>query len=116
MSTLIFLDDEREFESVNWIEYPLFDEVIVVRNFEDFKLSVESNKNKELYFSFDHDLGIFDSNGRDIDGYICAKWLCDFYKDYDLMMSNHMIFVHSKNPIGSENIRSYIQNFIKWNM
>ena len=116
MSTLIFLDDERNFEDVTWLEYPKFDEIIIARNFEYFKNIVKEHKDKELYFSFDHDLGIFDENGNDINGYTCTKWLCDFYQDYNLMMNSQMIFIHSKNPIGSENIKFYIQNFIKWNM
>lgn len=116
MSTLIFLDDERNFDSVTWIDYPRFDEILVVRNFEDFKYIVKECKDKELYFSFDHDLGIFDKDGQDINGYNCVKWLCDFYQDYNLMMNESMMFIHSKNPIGSANMKNYLKNFIKWNM
>ena len=64
----------------------------------------------------DHDLGIFDKDGQDINGYNCVKWLCDFYQDYNLMMNESMMFIHSKNPIGSANMKNYLKNFIKWNM
>lgn len=105
----IFLDDSRdpkdvygEDDSRDWI---------VVRTPFEFKEVIRNSysENKNLFISFDHDLGE-DENGKLVStGMDCAKWLVEqniVPDDYN---------VHSANPVGAENIRSYIKNWIEFN-
>ena len=65
MKTLIFLDDERNFEDVTWINYPKFDSIVTLRQYHEFEdyidtLVINNIGLEGLYFSFDHDLGLED--------------------------------------------------------
>lgn len=114
MKSLIFLDDERVFADVTWLNYPQYKEVIIVRNMNDFILVVSDISDLEKYdFSFDHDIQDFDDEIEKT-GYDCVKWLCDYAlgKDIDLSL-NHFHF-HTQNPIGNKNMKSYINNFLKF--
>ena len=37
MKTLIFIDDERNFEDVTWVNYPHFDKVVTLRQYHEFE-------------------------------------------------------------------------------
>ena len=37
MKTLIFIDDERNFEDVTWVSYPHFDKVVTLRQYHEFE-------------------------------------------------------------------------------
>ncbi|HEY6438132.1 MAG TPA: cyclic-phosphate processing receiver domain-containing protein, partial [Ignavibacteriaceae bacterium] len=66
--------------------------------------------------SFDHDLGLMHYAGDYSDGktgYDFAKWLIEYDMDMNTMPSNFTFTVHSKNPIGSENIRELLNNYIQ---
>jgi hypothetical protein len=60
--------------------------------------------------SFDHDLGDGQKTGYEI-----AQRLCDMVMDGTELPENFAFKVHSKNPVGSENIRKYMSNFLKFN-
>lgn len=92
----LFLDDERYPATNNWI---------VVRSYEDAVWYVESFGLPDR-ISFDHDLG------EGPTGYDFVKWLCDYIMDHNLNVSNLQWDVHSQNPVGAENIRSYLSNFL----
>ena len=64
------------------------------------------------YFSFDHDIQDFNDDGSENTGYDCLKWLCDYIMDNDISCKNLNIFVHTKNPVGGNNIRHYHKNFM----
>ena len=67
MKTLIFIDDERNFEDVTWVNYPNFDKVVILRQYHEFEnyiddiIIIQGGTLEGLYFSFDHDLGLEDS-------------------------------------------------------
>jgi hypothetical protein len=69
--------------------------------------------------SFDHDLSDTDhvAENDEKTGYTFAKWFCDYVMDNDLNLPQEFSYdVHSQNPVGAENIRCYMENFLKeWN-
>lgn len=97
----IYLDDERIPNDKSWT---------VVQTLNDFIKKIEEVGLKNIdIISFDHDLGPSE-NG---DGYDAAKWLVGHYME----KSNSpfpKVYVHSHNPIGSDNIVSYINGFLKF--
>lgn len=70
------------------------------------------------YISFDHDLGdmlALDDNGIPLgNGYTIAKYLVylDMYSKEYKFPSDFSFYVHSQNPIGAENIRCYLNNYL----
>lgn len=114
MKTLIFLDDERNFEDVTWVKYPEFDEVVVVRNDTDFLFTLCAVDNKDgCYISFDHDISCYGKKVfelfnsleyffGEITGYDCCKLAIK--KGFN----PHQMIVHSRNPVGAENIQRAI--------
>lgn len=116
MKTLIFLDDERDFEDVTWVKYPEFDKVVVVRNDVDFLLTICTTVDKEAcYISFDHDIACYGKRGvevfggveyffGEITGYDCCKLALK--KEFN----PHKMFVHSRNPVGAANIQQAIDS------
>jgi hypothetical protein len=58
------------------------------------------------FISFDHDLGENEPTGMDI-----TKWLVHEDMDKDWMKDGFDFYVHSQNPIGVENIRSYLNGY-----
>jgi hypothetical protein len=126
----IFLDDFRT--PLNCVSYmhqrigrlnPIYlEEWKIAKNYNQFvKLITESVKSgaEITHISFDHDLsdthyGLHDKTDclswqeyyikedREMTGYDCAKWLKGFYIEKELHLP--VIFVHSMNPIGTENI------------
>lgn len=115
---LIFLDDERNIGDVTWVDYTKLGvcketNIVTVRNFEQFKMIVNITNLKNCIISLDHDIQDFQEDGEKT-GYDCIKWLVDYFLDTDKDLSElPLVTVHSKNPIGSNNIRSYWLNFIK---
>ena len=62
------------------------------------------------YISFDHDLG----NDSE-DGYVITKRLVDLeLSGFKLLSDNFTFNVHSANPVGSTNIESYLDNYLKY--
>ena len=80
------------------------------------------------HIAFDHDLAdvrydtskldfIMDTviNGcpREYTGLDFAKWFCEWVMDNDIDLTEFTWEVHSANPVGAENIRNYMNSFIK---
>lgn len=66
-----------------------------------------------MFISFDHDLGM--DNERNVlpSGYDFTKWLVEMDMDGIISIPKEFMFtVHSANPIGSENIRVYLCNYL----
>ena len=120
----IFLDDERWPKNVTWVNLPPVPWT-VVRNYKDFVSTIDS-LGMPLFISFDHDLGSEHYNPamcsdnkedynrlyntfREKTGYDCAKWAVEYCMENRLKFPEYA--VHSMNPIGRENIESYIENY-----
>jgi hypothetical protein len=115
MKSLIFLDDERNLDDVTWIEYPDYKEVFVFRRMCDFMFAVMHIEDLENYdFSFDHDIQDFSSGDIENTGYDCVKWLCDFAMDNKVDLSLNKFYYHTQNPVGNKNMKSYIDNYLKF--
>lgn len=99
---------------------------VVVRNYDEFRNYIEKNGLPD-FISFDHDLADFhyDLKPEDYDsmseddmvrkfgsmektGFDCAKWLVDWCLENSLKLPDFV--VHSANPIGKQNIQSYLYN------
>jgi len=125
----IFLDDIRQPKDVTWVELPLV-EWIVVKNYNDFT-RVISSFGVPTRVTFDHDLAdehyqeyVWNNHPNNINkgkfrydqmkertGYDCAKWLVYYCIERGVSFPEY--YVHTLNPIGKENIISYIENFKK---
>lgn len=117
--TCIFLDDERIIGDVTWVDYPKYWAVHTIRTFDEFKKHVvgilnlvypEQEAIAMLDFSFDHDIQCFDAEGNETTGYDCVKWLCDYCLEKKIDLDKLSYVVHSQNPVGKENIITYIEN------
>lgn len=107
----------------------------IVRTYHEFVDKI-THKGLPEIISFDHDLGdnyyFLEEDGpkrlivmskdvyfdyakyEELDertGYHCAKWLVDYCIDNKKPLPKYVI--HSDNQVGSENIRSYLENFKK---
>lgn len=115
----IYLDDVRSPLDKNWI---------VVRNYEEFVSSiVKFGLSNIETISLDHDLGetamieyytnvknnstLDYNNIEEKTGYDCCLFLVNYSIDNNLPLP--MVYVHSANPVGSINMISIINNFLK---
>ena len=98
MTYKLYLDDIRN---------PKATDFIVVRSFIE-AVNYVNQHGFPNYVSFDHDLGESDTKT----GYDFAKWLIDQDIRYETMPRDFSYNVHSANPVGAENIRRYIDNYL----
>lgn len=100
MKWQLFLDDER---------YPVTNDWHIARNFDDAVWMVTTYE-IPYHMSLDHDLGApGNRTGMDF-----VKWLVDYLIQKELdFPEDFTYYVHSQNPIGSENMRSYLDSFMK---
>lgn len=124
----LFLDDERDPLDVTWVNLPLYNWTIV-RNYREFVSHIEKN-GLPKFVTFDHDLAIehypfmeptatalkADCIPYEIykekTGYDCAKWLVEYCMENRKFLPEYAI--HTKNPVGAENIRCLFRNFQKF--
>ena len=112
MTYNLFIDDERIPMDVTWgtwqdqALYRDSDWVIARNWFEVLEIVVSFGLPSMI--SFDHDLGENEKTGYEI-----AQKLCDMIMDGIDLPENFEFRVHSKNPVGAENICSYMNNFLK---
>lgn len=120
MKTLIFIDDERNFEDVTWINYPKFDKVITLRQYHEFEtyiddIVVNGDNLEGLHFSFDHDLGLEDSECKqELTGHDCAFYLVEIMQELKTNPNLITTYVHSMNPIGKSNIEGLLQSYVNF--
>lgn len=123
----LFLDDERDPYKVKWVQLPL-GPWTVVRTYNEFVKTI-TEKGLPEFVSFDHDLAdehyrpsmynadkhytnyYTDETFKERTGYECAVWLVNYCIDNKAQFPQYI--VHSMNPIGKENIISYIENYKK---
>lgn len=99
MTYRLFLDDER---------FPAGDESewIIARTCADACRIVEE-KGCPAFISFDHDLGD-GPTGMDF-----ARWFANYVLDNDICLTDFDYYVHSQNPVGRDNILSFIGGLIR---
>jgi len=112
MSYQLFIDDERDPIDVTW--GPWQDQAmyrdgswIIARNWGDV-LEIVTSLGFPDMISFDHDLG-----EKEITGYEIAKHLCDIIMDGVELPNGFEYRIHSMNPVGAENIRRYMNQFLE---
>ena len=99
----MFLDD---------IRVPKNDYDVIVRSFEEAINFVKEN-GIPTYISFDHDLGCDEIGNILKSGYDFAKWLVDMDIENIHKFPNNFTFdIHSANPIGKNNIKSILNNYL----
>lgn len=98
----LFIDDERN--------PPNDQEWMIARSSQEVEELLLRFQCMPTHISFDHDLG-----SESFDGYVIVKRLCD--DD----ISGHFLFpedftynIHSQNLVGAENIRCYLNNYLRW--
>lgn len=114
----LFLDDKRNPKDVTWtliggVGYWGADWNIV-RSYDEAVAWVTEHGFPDV-ISFDHDLGLLHyANDYSVGktGYDFAKWLVNYDMDTNSMPSNFSFTVHSKNPIGADNIRNFLNNYM----
>lgn len=110
----LFLDDIRYPADVRYDLGPYRD-VVICRTMDDAVWCVEQY-GLPTVISFDHDLADthYIIGDGEKTGYTFAKWFCDYVMDNALDLPNNFRYhVHSMNPVGAENIRKYMENFLK---
>lgn len=118
MSYPLFIDDTRE-PSFLWIEEYVGREGIefarrvdqnwvVARDFDE-AADIVTAFGAPRWIAFDHDLG-----NQSLSGLEFAKWLAAMEMDGHLRLPDDFdYFVHSQNPVGAENIRAYMKNYME---
>lgn len=115
MSWYLFIDDERNPMDVFWMDGPaaalyFYEDWYIARNILEVR-ELLANFGMPIFISFDHDLGANEPTGYDI-----AKELVEFDLEprYNLKFPEDFAYVvHSKNPVGKQNIVSYLDNYFK---
>lgn len=114
MKWILFLDDIRFPVDVK-LAFDTNDLVIIARSFDDAVWYVlRHGLPYQIYF--DHDLADdhYENGDGEKTGLTFAKWFCDYIMDNSLdIPEDFQYYVHSANPVGAENIKSYMQNFLK---
>lgn len=103
---VIWLDDSRDpLGFINPCIYMSY-EVIWVKNYKEFTEAYDKYKNDyNISMSLDHDLG------EEENGYDCLKYVGEDCMNRGKKLP--YIEIHSANPVGRENMESYINNFKK---
>lgn len=113
MTYTLFLDDIRFPDDVRY-DYGPYNNVLICRSFDDAVWAVK-HRGIPHFISFDHDLADihYIMGDGEKTGYSFAKWFCDWVMDNGIALPDDFDFhVHSMNPVGAKNIRSYMQNFL----
>ena len=97
LSYMLFLDDLRAPPDQTWI---------VARSYDAAVHYVE-HYGMPSCVSFDHDLGE-GATGLDF-----AHWLIDRHLDGEALPDDFAFAVHSRNPIGGENITALMRGFLR---
>lgn len=114
MTYILFLDDIRFPEDVRY-DYGPYSNIIICRSMDDAVWTVKQ-RGLPKAISFDHDLADthYIIGDGEKTGYSFAKWFCEWIMDKSLdLPADFCYHVHSQNPVGAENIRRYMENFIE---
>ena len=117
----LFLDDVRHPNQVTWVNLPQ-KPYSLVRNYQDF-VDLVTLRGVPDFVAYDHDLSdchyghglkgdkIPYEQYTEKTGYDCAKWLVNFCNEKGIMHPPYV--VHSMNPVGKQNIISYVESYNK---
>ncbi len=120
----LFLDDVRKPSDVTWVNLPM-KTYTVVRSYKEFR-DLIWNQGIPKFVTYDHDLSsehyenyhkVNQQGGLEIDydkfddktGYDCAKFLVN--ECNKLGVKHPPYEVHSMNPVGKQNIISYVESY-----
>ena len=118
----LFLDDLRIPTHVTWVNVPKDQHYSVVRNYQEF-VDIITLQGLPKFVCYDHDLNdIQYGHGLQNDdipydsytektGYDAAKWLVDYCMKKGVKHPPYV--VHSMNPVGKQNIISYVESYNK---
>jgi len=99
----LYLDDLRT---------PSDSTFVIARNMADAQKLIMTD-GVPTFISFDHDLGMDEHGILLPTGYDFAKWLVEMDMDGVIRLGENFDFtVHSQNPVGAENIRAYLSNYL----
>lgn len=105
MIVKLFLDDVRDLPDTSFN---------LVRSYTEAVKFVEENGIPN-FISFDHDLGVDENEKLLPTGYDFVKWLVESDMDGIYNFPENFSFsVHSSNPSGKENIKSYLNNYLNF--
>ena len=106
MTTLLWLDDERDPTDSRWHRYfPVENPTVVwVKTYEEFVEWVNVNSLPDA-ICFDHDLG------DGLSGMDAAKWLTEYCLDRNQKLP--LWSIQSANPIGKMNITALLNSFAR---
>jgi len=114
MNYILFLDDERTIEMVDRSKWPDMN-ILIARSSRQAQEIVRLY-DMPKFMSLDHDLGFQD--GFDDTTMVFLKWLIiDYPKRASMAWRSRVqviipeYVVHSANPIGTQNIISYIESY-----
>jgi len=96
----LYIDDLRDPKSDGWV---------IVRSYPEAIHYLRTNGCPD-YISFDHDLGA----AGDLSGYDIAKWMVerDMDSNGEFIPFGFDFNVHSANPVGANNIRRLLENYL----
>ena len=118
----IFLDDIRVPTDVTWANIPADQHYSLVRSYKEF-VDLITLRGLPKFVCYDHDLAdTHHGHGLNNDeipydsykektGYDCSKWLVGYC--FAKKIKHPPYVVHSMNPIGKQNIESYINSYNK---
>ena len=118
----LFLGDMRIPTQVTWVKIPDCQHYTVVRSYKEF-VDIINLRGIPQYVCYDHDLSdTHYGDGRNNDvinydkytektGYDCAKFLV--YECFIKKVKHPPYIVHSMNPVGKQNIISYVESYNK---
>lgn len=110
MNTLLWLDDQRDPNSLTWrTKYKhVFERnsnVVWAKTYEEFVSWISKNGLPNA-IAYDHDLG----EGKS--GYDAAKWLTRYCDNHKIDLPEWII--QSSNPVGKENINAILFGYKKY--
>lgn len=112
MTWNLFIDDERMPAQVTWGNEAFYQQFpwTIARNMKQVQELVNEWGFPD-FVSFDRDLGANEPTGKDI-----ANWLIQYDMDNDRskIPDNFQFFVHSKNPIGKQNIEGLLNEYLAY--
>jgi hypothetical protein len=118
----LFLDDVRLPNHVTWVDLPANQHYSLVRNYQEF-VDLITLRGIPKFVTYDHDLAdkhyghglknddIPYDQYAEKTGYDAAKWLVDYCMKKGVKHPPYV--VHSMNPVGKQNIISYVESYNK---
>jgi hypothetical protein len=112
----LFLDDVRLPNHVTWVPLPENQHYSLARNYQEF-VDLITLRGLPKFVTYDHyghglrgDNIPYDQYAEKT-GYDCAKWLVDYCMKKGVKHPQYQ--VHSMNPVGKQNIISYVESYNK---